>query len=149
MLPGPRVIRKECNPLPVGVGANPQRWLPHLTGQVQPGPSSESLQVHQPSEITRPNTTFLDFGPWVIYFGEGWRVGSTGMPLRNSLSQDQGKTVISSQRGLAPGNHGPYWLLLMGEIFFFFFGMYRDCHSPRIMHVVINILDMLTYLKKL
>lgn len=62
------------------------------------------------------------------------------MPLRNSLSQDQGTLSSLLEEDLPQGIMGHigscYWVKSL------FFNMYRYCRSPRIMPVVINILDM-------
>lgn len=65
----------ECHPLPIGalISSLPGDPLA-FPGQVQLDLRSELLKCHQPSEIARPSTAFLD--PGMVYFGGQGRWGT-------------------------------------------------------------------------
>lgn len=102
MLPGPRVIRKDHNPLPIRAGANAHRWWPHLNWGSSPG-SIVRVPAGFVNLLKSPNTAFLDLDPGLFTCGGA---GSAGMPLRNSLSQDQGTLSSLLEEDLPEGIMG-------------------------------------------
>ena len=68
MLPGPRVIRKDYNPLPIRAGANAHRSWPHLNWGSSPG-SIVRVPADFLNLLKSPNTAFLDLDPGLFTSG--------------------------------------------------------------------------------
>lgn len=144
MLPGPGVIRKDYNPLPIRAGANAHRWWPHLNWGSSPGSIVKSpCRFHQPSEITKHCISWP--WPWIVYFWEacgGRAVRECHLEI--ALVRTKEHCHLFSKR-TCPRESWAILALVNGWNLSFFLiclNMYRYCHSPRIMRVVINILDM-------